>query len=374
MPTLKRTRTTFVQSGGGGGGPPTTAALLWGPDFGEGSGSDGNTFAVQAAIDLDNVNLTGNLGVATAIDLDSLAMTGNLGLSAAIDLDSLAMTGNLGAGVGIDLDSLAMVGNLGVNAAITMPALALTGNLGVDAAMTGTALGAPFWQEVNTGIIAPTVGTNSTVTVSKLAGTQVGDLLLAFVGIMGGLLATDWNTPSGWTLVRTDTQTTAGGAATNNAAGIFWRIADSSDIGGAPYSFSATVAGTRLTAEVHRITAFDSSTPIDAHAGATLLASALDPDPNPPSVTTTVVNTRVFAHLLHDHLALNQTHTPPASHVERTDFEADNTTTVTGSTTADRVFAATGATGTVEFNCTETVATDAIIQRVAIAPGTITLA
>jgi hypothetical protein len=81
----------------------------------------------------------------------------------------------------------------------------------------------------------------------------------------------------------------------------------------------------------------------------------------------------VIAFLFHDHAALSQSHTAPASHVERTDFESA-TTVIKGSTSDTRVFAAIGATGTATHDCTETVATDGIMQRVAVAAGDLVIA
>ncbi len=81
----------------------------------------------------------------------------------------------------------------------------------------------------------------------------------------------------------------------------------------------------------------------------------------------------VFAFLFHQHLTLSQTHTPPASHVETTDFQSTVGGTRWGSTTSWRVFAAAAATGTATVDCTETVATDWLSIRVAIAPGELIL-
>lgn len=62
-------------TGAGGGGPAPTGTLAIGPDFGEGSGSDGKTFTVNAAIDLESLDLTGDTGVTGAINDDQYVMT-----------------------------------------------------------------------------------------------------------------------------------------------------------------------------------------------------------------------------------------------------------------------------------------------------------
>ena len=139
------------------------------------------------------------------------------------------------------------------------------------------------------------------------------------------------------------------------------------------YRFQWFESKARGTCEVHRLNGVSKTVPINVSAVATLAASALDPDPDAPSVTTTVVNTLVFAHVYHDHLALTQTHGWPAGHLERTDFESNVSAVLVSSTSATRVFAATGATGSLAANCTETVATDAIMRRVAVAPGPVNL-
>lgn len=114
--------------------------------------------------------------------------------------------------------------------------------------------------------------------------------------------------------------------------------------------------------------------PIDAAASATLSGASLDPDPDTPSVTTTVDNCLVFSYIYHDHGILSQSHTPPSGHIETTDFQSTPVGDISASNSAWRVYATPGATGTAEHNCTETVATDAVMMRIAIAPGPLVIA
>lgn len=153
-----------------------------------------------------------------------------------------------------------------------------------------------------------------------------------------------------------------------------WAMSSVTDTEPSSYTFTFTASADQATAEIHRIIGTDYAQPINVSAGATGLATGLDPDPSAPAVTTTVTNTLIFAWLFHSHLLLTQSHTAPASHEERTDLESNVLGTIYGSTSATRIFAATGSQAAVEFNCTETVATDFITQRIAIAPGPVLIA
>lgn len=112
---------------------------------------------------------------------------------------------------------------------------------------------------------------------------------------------------------------------------------------------------------------------INARTNSALASSALVTDPVSPSVTTTTGNCLVLAALAHYHAAFNNSHTPPSSHVEVSDFETSGISFLSA-TTDFKVYAPAAATGTATHDCTETVATDAVMHRVAIAPGTTTIA
>lgn len=191
--------------------------------------------------------------------------------------------------------------------------------------------------------------------------------MLAFVGCAAATGSPSPSLPAGWTNIRVDN-------INLGAARCFWRIADGTE--GASFTFTFTASASQATAEIHRVVATHATTPVNQHAGATRLGADVgaEVDPPCPTVTTTADNCMVFAHLFHAHLALAQTHTPPGSEVEHTDLESTVAAVKYASNTNERVFAAQGSTGTSIHNCTEVVATDYIVQRVAVAPGEYTIA
>lgn len=359
MSTRGRTWAQTVTPLGGGGSIPTFGNVVWGPDFGEGAGSDGTTLPVLSVVDLQALGLVGNIGVVSTVDLQALAAAySTLPVVATADLNTLAISGGPTVVDTVDLEHLALNGGVSVASAIDLEALGLAGGTSISTAIDGTALGAPFWQSF--------ASANGAAAVLKPSGTIEGDLLIAHCGVVTTAGAV-WSAPVGWTLIR---EATAVGATSLTAA-TFYKIAGGSEP--ASYTFTATGGGTTIVKEIHRFNAHDATTPINVSAIATLLAAALDPDPDSPSVTTTVVNCLVVSFLLHDHLALTQSHTPAATHIERSDFEHNNLGVIIGANMQHRVFAAAGATGTETHNCTETVATNAVMTRIAIAPGTLDL-
>lgn len=360
-------------AGTGGGGGPTPALVAWGPDFGDEAGNDNVTHEVGVNTDISELGLshTRTIGVNTTMPALGLSSDRTIALQHSMsraDVNFNAQT--VGVATNLSLVNVTLERGIGVQTAISSLSSSADRTIGVD--LAGTALGAPFWQSVETG-----TGTDDTGTVSVPIpdGTVAGDLLLAFVGYTKtGSSPASVSVPSGWTLAR---HQGLSGSVNSSYKACFYKIANGSE--GTDQSFSLSLAppvGTlhRLSGEIHRVIGVDTTTPINATAAATLLSTALTPDPVSPSVTTTVVNCLVFASLQHDHLALTQTHTEPASHQELSDFEANNTGNITGSTTDIRVFASAGATGTVVHDCTETIATDAVMLRVAIAPGSVTIA
>lgn len=264
-------------------------------------------------------------------------------------------------GVNLAFPSIALEHSKTVRTQLTMPSLDLQHSKSIGVDLTGTVSGAPFWQSVRTAVVP----SSTSINVFKPTGTVEGDLLVAFVGIYTAVGVGDVNTPSGWNSIRTDT-------VTNNRVRSFYKTATASEP--ASYTFTFTATQDRASAEAHRINATHATTPIDAHAGATVTAADLDPDPSAPAVTTVSSNCLVLAYLYHDHGVLNNTHTAPANHVERTDFETAGAVSIHASTSATRVFATAGSQAAVEFNCTEATGTDGVMQRVAIAPGVLTIA
>lgn len=309
MVTRKRIKSTSTPSGGGGT-VPTFGNVAWGPDFGEAAGNDGVSF---------------------------------------------------GAGASMAFTAAAVFNTKTVGATITMPALAVAGSASAGAHLSGSVLGAPFWQSVTT---------STTLTCNIPASVAVGDLLVAFVGTSALTAAglQGINVPTGWTDIRL---VQVLGTVASLGARAMYRIADGTE--GASVTFVATGSPTATLSEIHRVNGTHATTPANVSASATLLAAALVTDPVSPTVTTTAANCLVFAYLNHYHAATSSTHTAPASHTERTDFQVTGATN-TGATSDTRVFASAAATGTATHDCTETVATDAVMLRVAIAPGALVIA
>lgn len=274
--------------------------------------------------------------------------------------------GEQAVSAGIDLSALALQGNVGAGAAPKVSALAVDYDvLGGGAALTGEAEGAPFHLATSTA--TQQTGSTSNV-INKPAGTKDGDLLLAFVGnSVGTTSSTNQLTPSGWTSV-----TSVNFSKTRLHC--FYKVAGASEP--ATYTFSTAIAPTYHLGEIHRLVGVNTSSPIDASITSTVSQSDLDPDPNIPNLNTTQANTMVFISVYHDHLALSQSHTPPASHTEVSDFQESTPlgTDYSAITTSYRIFASAGATGTAEVNCSQLTGGHASIIRVAIAPGPVTLA
>lgn len=316
----------YVQAAGtgGGGSTPTTGNVAWGPDFGEKSGNDGYTF---------------------------------------------------NAGATASFPALAVRNDKTVGATITLPALtAVYTPQTVGAHLSGSVLGAPFWQSeahaASTGITAGATG----LTVTKPSGTVNGDLLLAFVAVSDAIAnaAPIVTVPAGWTAVTNGAKSLAG-AAFNYNVKAFYRIASGEP---ASYNLQWSNSASYATAEIHRVIGTDTVNPVNVAANnAAVLGVGNPADPPAPAVTTTVVNCMIVGFLYHDHLALTQVHNPPASHDERTDYQANIAgATFQGATSATRVFAASGVQVAVTFDCGETVNTDWVTLRVAVAPGVLVIA
>lgn len=260
------------------------------------------------------------------------------------------------------LTKLAITADIPVTATPAMSKVALSGyNNSLTSTLHGSVLSTPFWQSVATK--AGTASTSSVV-INKPTGVVSGELLLAFLGADANTFSPDINTPAGWTLINTAT-------ISNMHSRSFFRVADGTEA--TTFTFGLTSTANRTTGEIHRINGIDTTNPINVSAVDTLAAAALVPDPVSPSVTTTVANCMVFSFLFHSHLSLTQTHTAPANNDERTDIESLVGSVFNGSTSDTRVFAAIGATGTATHDCTETVSTDALMHRIAIAPGQVSI-
>ena len=181
--------------------------------------------------------------------------------------------------------------------------------------------------------------------------------------------------PAGWTSIQSASTTTVSHIVTGAT---FYKIAGAGEASTYTFTFGAMTISYGVTGEIHRFNATDPTTPINVSAIATVLTSDLTPDPVSPSVTTTVANCLVLAFLAHDHNNITNSHTPPASHTERTDFASGEGGVgwvgTMKATMAERVFASAAATGTATHNCSETIGTDGVMTRIAIAPGSLTIA
>ena len=303
--------------------PESNAVVQWGPDFGDQAGNDNNTYKV---------------GVDHA--LEKLVLK---------DAD-------FPVGVDHALEKLVLK----------------DADFPVGVGMTGVVNGPIFWQSVSTA----TADAGAFIEANAPAGVQEDELLVAFVGASDPTFLPLISQSFGfgtWTQNLNTTQTIAGsGAASNTRCRIFWKRWVP---GETVYRFD--IAPFQVaTLEIHRfIGAAVLTNPTEQSNAALYVATDLDPDPAAPGVTTSGPNRLVLAHMYHDHLLLDQVHNPPAGHIKVTDFQAVNG--VSGarvaSTTAWRVFSDAAATGEAEFDCSETVATDAITQRFALRPGTTVL-
>ncbi len=359
-------RVAVFQTGGGssGGGTPTIGNLEWGPNFGEAQELTAGVNADISAIDLISTKTCG-----CNVDLEKVDIVFPLFKTCGcnVDLEKVDVSYSnpvlKAVGCNIDLEKVDVTYDMSkvIGCNIDLFAVDTVYEKTAGVHLSGTVLGAPFWQAIAT----TTSGGFSSFTVNLPSGIVSGQLLLMFVGTNSAVTGSDINTPSGWTSIRHDT-------ITQMHSRSFWRIADGTE--GATITVTTATLVDRFEAEVHRIIATDPTTPINANAGATTAATSLVPDPVSPAVTTTVANCLVFAWLNHNHLLLSQTHTAPASHIELTDFESSGTGNTISSTSDTRVFSAAASTGTATHNCTETVSTDAIQQRIAIAPGALTIA
>lgn len=361
-----------ASSGGGGGG--TTGSLEWGPSFGQSAGDDQSTWDVGANLDLLSVNVANTKSVGDNIDLESFLLSNDktLGVDILADLGytndktiGVDMTGDLSyssdktVGIGTT-DGLSLLDAVALNHVPASP--------GTPAShLSGTVISAPFWQSVGTANNGNATGT-SDIAIPKPSGLAVGDLMVAFVTFSRTAASTPVM-PAGWTSITNVNSDTASTFHHSRAA---WKIADSSDVAASTFTFTGPY--NRATGEVHRIIGTDATTPIHLSATASVAIADLNPDPVVPAVTTTIANCLIFRYCAHGHAALTQTHTWTAPITERTDFEATDTATILGSTSATRVQAATGTTGTATCNCTETVGTEATQITVAVAPGTLTIA
>lgn len=335
---------------GGGAGAPTVTYL---DDIGM---KDSDTFAWTMSDDVgakDAMSVEWALGD-TVGQKDSSAVAWTLADDVGLRDSDMILNIGLGDDVGVK-DAMSLAWTLGD-----------TEGLRDGAAITGQ--GTPQWQSVSTAFIT----SNSTlINVNAPSGLQVGDLMLALVGNNSSTItATISGLPSGWTAIQTQS---FGGVGFKVCGTSAWKIAVAGDIG-ATFTFSTPVGNSNgWTAEIHRITGFNTTTPINTSGVATLLTTALVTSPVGPAVTTTVTNCLIFQWLFHCHAATSASHTVASPYTERADFESASLAAIGASTSDTGIQGTAGSSGTVTHTCTETVATDAIMQAVAVAPGAINI-
>lgn len=304
--TRIRTKNPDVQGGGGGG--TTVGNFRVGPDYGEGAGNDGVTFASETGLDLPSINLSGD---------------------------------TLGEAV--------LAGAMGLDYSSSSPA--------VESAVDGTALGAPFFQSVETN--GATGGINSqAVSINVPSGVVDGDLLVAFIGtrLTTGPSIT---LPAGWTSVNSRVQA-------GQMLECAYRYASSEPTS---YSFTGSGTGTATTnGGIYHIIGTHASSPVDVSA----VSGGSLADPAAPSVTTTVVNTKVIA-AISQTPPLSTSYTPAAGFVERWDFSTGVAATLLQACVQDRIFSAAGSTGSIVFNSPQAINPAYAAITVAIAPGTVDL-
>ncbi len=194
--------------------------------------------------------------------------------------------------------------------------------------------------------------TAATLTITKPAGTAQGDVLVAAIVADGGT-GTTITPPAGWTLARTETQTT------NLRTSVYTKTAGASEPANYAFTFStARKAAGSMTA----YTGVDPTAPVEANAGANSATAATVL--NAPSVTT-LSNHRTIVAVYGTRVAA--TFTPGSGVTERADTATSGTPSVTASV-ADRNLAATGASGTT--TATATVAGVHALVTIALKPIT----
>lgn len=356
MPTRLRIRSSNPTSSSGGGAPPTTGNLEWGPDFGEGSGSNDNTWSVGASLDLDAVAISNTKNVGVQLTMPSLAVVNTKTVGVNLDLDALAVENSKSVGVNVDLDSLAIENSRSVGAQITMPDLAAENTKSVGVHLSGEALGAPFFQGI--GITTQTANSTSVV-LTPDATADEGDFLIVNIASSSLGAETFSGVPTGWTLLRN--------SAGPPSLSTYYKFAGAGEASSYTWTGGASAAH---CATIIRLTAVDTSDPIDVENAATGSSA----DPVSPSITTTVANCFMLS-VCSQTNTLTQTYTPPATYTERADHTGTNlgVAQVT-SETAARVKAATGASGTATHNSNQVAGSAWVCHHIAIAPAALIIA
>ena len=172
----------------------------------------------------------------------------------------------------------------------------------------------------------------ASVVVSRPAGAQVGDLLVAQVAFHTHSFVGTITAPAGWTTVRVDDD------SNHEMQGVFWKFVSGSEP--ATYTFTNTTAdtGREGSGGIVAYDGVDTVSPIDAH-GATVYPTG-GTSITAPSLNTTVPGTRLLTLVGQ---RANGPVTPPTGMTERFEVTSSNQNLVELS---DQAIAAAGTTGT----------------------------
>lgn len=172
----------------------------------------------------------------------------------------------------------------------------------------------------------------ASVTVTRPAGAEVGDLLVAQVAFHTHDFVGTITAPAGWTTVRVDNDTN------HEMQGVFWKVVTGSEP--ATYVFTNTTGdtGKEGSGAIAAYRGVDTTNPIDAH-GATVYPSGGSPIVA-PSITTTVGGTQLLTLIGQRG---NGPLTPAPGMVERFEVTSSSQNVIE---LADQAFAGPGPTGT----------------------------
>jgi hypothetical protein len=261
----------------------------------------------------------------------------------------------VGVSASVDALGLDSTKSVGIDVTYDMAVNYNAQSLGVD--VTGSAFGAPLWQAIATADTQ--AGAAASLTINKPAGTIDGDFLLAFIG--KNTIDDDVTAPAGWTKIE---HTSRDDLVTDTSLTSFRKFASAE---GASYVFT-TVASVRMFGSIHRISAVDTTTPVDVVGENTGDST----DPIAPSITTTVANTLKICACAQAN-AVDVAYVPPANYTERADQFSGDVMGVTGEV-ATRPQNASGASGTATMDSDQPAASDWCAQHIALRPASFTLA
>jgi Polysaccharide lyase len=192
------------------------------------------------------------------------------------------------------------------------------------------ALGAS--ASLKTVATATTAGSSTSLTVARPSGVAAGDTMVAALDIRVAA-SVSLVAPSGWTLIRRDSNT-AGYAALTQA--LYYRVAGSSEPGSWTWTFgkSAAAAGAVVS-----FSGVDTTSPVDAHSGVYVPRSK---SITAPSVTTTTAGDAVVGFF---GSSGNKRISPPSGMIESYDVTGSSGGVAATEEGSSMIFAAAGATG-----------------------------